>query len=44
MALWRTLVEQDERFADVDWVKEEFNWADSLADEARKLIARLGEG
>jgi hypothetical protein len=33
--------EQDARYRDVDWVKSELNWHESLAVETRKLIAGL---
>lgn len=41
--LWLGLVEQDARFKDADWVKGELNWAEPLVNEARKLIAGLGD-
>ena len=44
LTLWRTLLEKDSQYADVDWVKATLNWTDSLASEARKNIARLDVG
>ncbi|MAU13712.1 MAG: hypothetical protein CL607_28100 [Anaerolineaceae bacterium] len=40
-ALWRQLVEKDEHHMDADWVGKEYNWAEPLIEEARKLIASL---
>ena len=42
--LWQGLVDGDERYLDVDWVKEELNWIEPLVEEARKLIAGLEVG
>ncbi|MBN1201015.1 MAG: tetratricopeptide repeat protein [Anaerolineae bacterium] len=40
--LWRRVrLGMDKRYRDVEWVRQELNWADPLVDEARKLIARL---
>jgi len=39
--LWRGLVEQDARYKDVEWVRQEFNWAEPLVEAARQVIAAL---
>jgi hypothetical protein len=39
--LWRTLVENDTRYTDVDWARGELDWNDTLTDEARKVVALL---
>jgi tetratricopeptide (TPR) repeat protein len=39
--LWRELIEQDERFRDVEWVRQELDWTEPLVEAARKLIAAL---
>lgn len=39
--LWRTLVEQDARYRDVAWVKDELRWEAPLVEEARKLLGSL---
>lgn len=41
--LWQGLAEQDSGFKDADWVKGELNWAEPLVNEARKLLAGLGD-
>jgi tetratricopeptide (TPR) repeat protein len=41
--IWRELVAKDERYRDADWVKQEHTWTEPLVEEARKLIADLGE-
>ena len=41
---WQALVELDAGYMDADQVKEDLGWHDSLAAEARKVIARLGGG
>ena len=38
---WQTLLAQDERYRDADWVGKELNWAEPLIEAARKLIAEL---
>lgn len=39
--LWRTLVDADPRYHDLDWIIKEHEWPDSLANHARTLIAAL---
>jgi tetratricopeptide (TPR) repeat protein len=39
--IWKTLVAQDQRFKDADWVGVEFRWVKPLIEAARKLIAEL---
>jgi tetratricopeptide (TPR) repeat protein len=39
--LWETLITQDSRYKDADWVGKELNWAAPLTEEARKLVAKL---
>ncbi|MEO8397207.1 MAG: tetratricopeptide repeat protein, partial [Chloroflexota bacterium] len=40
--IWRSLVAQDQRFRDADWVGKELNWKrPELIEAARKLIAEL---
>lgn len=39
--LWDILLNLDTRYRDVNWVRQELNWAEPLVEEARKLIAGL---
>lgn len=39
--LWRSLLDEDARYVDVDWVKREHFLAPPLMEEARKLLAEL---
>ncbi len=39
--IWHTLVAQDQRYRDADWVGKELKWAKPLVEAARKLIAEL---
>lgn len=39
--LWKSLIQQDPRYSDADWVGNTLNWAAPLVDEAHKLTARL---
>lgn len=42
LALWRTLLEKDSQYADVEWVKTTLHWTDTMVREAGRIIARLG--
>jgi tetratricopeptide (TPR) repeat protein len=39
--LWTSLIQEDERYWNIDWVSDMLNWAEPLAEEARKVIAKL---
>jgi tetratricopeptide (TPR) repeat protein len=39
--IWRSLISDDARFQDAEWVRQELYWAEPLVEEARKLIATL---
>ena len=39
--LWKSLIQQDPRYQDANWVGKALNWAAPLVEEARKLNARL---
>jgi tetratricopeptide (TPR) repeat protein len=39
--LWLYLVNEDMNFLEVDWVKKELNWHDTLGEEAAKLINKI---
>jgi tetratricopeptide (TPR) repeat protein len=39
--LWQYLIDYDKRYADADLIAEIWSWSPKLAEEARKLIARL---
>jgi tetratricopeptide (TPR) repeat protein len=41
LSIWKLLLEQNEKFRDIEWVRKEFNWAEPLVEEAKKLIAKL---
>jgi hypothetical protein len=38
---WQSLLEQDIRYKDADWVGQELNWAPPLIEATRKLIRDL---
>jgi hypothetical protein len=39
--IWLDLVDEDEGFRDPDWFRKALNWAEPLAEEARRLIDGL---
>lgn len=41
--LWKSLLANDERYRDVDWVRVKLNWDAPLVEEARKLIPSLDD-
>lgn len=41
--LWRRVIEEDQRYLDVEWVNAKLDWAEPLVEEAQKLIMGLGK-
>lgn len=39
--LWKSLIQQDARYQDANWVGKTLNWAAPLIEEARRLTSRL---
>ncbi|MEZ4669362.1 MAG: hypothetical protein R3E39_15765 [Anaerolineae bacterium] len=36
--LWKALVAENENFRRPEWLMQEYEWIDSMVDEARKVI------